>query len=171
MQGVAGDGPGACIADDCCCETEIAIQFRVWQTYYTRGFVARAVTGNVTGPHHISNTITAYYRGCHDPRLYSSSTIGPESRTMKLDRATVGLATIPQGLIVGKQWTKYFVGAALDCLAGDYGSVSNPHSFSVVEDEALCGCVTQVSSESAFTAVRAIEIGVPAEITVTRITP
>lgn len=171
MQGVSGDGQGACIADDCCCETEIAIQFTVWQTYYTRGFVSRSVIGNVTGPHNIGNTIIAYYRGCHDPRLYSSSTIGLQSRNMKLDRATVGLSTIPQGLIVGKQWTKYFVGAAVDCLVGDYGGVSNAHSFSIVTDPTLCGCITQVSSGVAFTAERAIEIGVPSEITVTRITP
>ena len=172
MGGVSGDGCGACLTDDCCCETEIAIQFRVWQVYYTQGFISRSTIGNVTGPHNISNTITAYYRGCHDPRLYSASTIGLPSRTMKLDRATIGLATVPEGLLVRKQWTKYGgYTPALDCLSGEYGSVSTPHSFSVVVDSTSCSCTTQVSSCSAITASRAIEIGVPAEITVTRITP
>jgi hypothetical protein len=172
MGGITGDGCGACLTDDCCCETEIAIQFRVWQTYYTRGFVSISAIGNITGPHHISNTITAYYRGCHDPRLYSTNGPGLPTRTMKLDRVTIGLASIPEGLIIRKQWSKYGgYNPPNDCLLADIGTVSTPHSFSVVVDSTSCGCTTQVDSCSSITAARAMEMGVPGEITVTRVTP
>jgi hypothetical protein len=171
----AGDGAGACVSNSCCCETEIAIRMIVWQDYYTRGYTAQGIIGNVSGPTSLSCTITAYYRGCHDPRLYSSATAGLVTRTLTLDRATINLATLPSS---GKGWTKITSDPVNSRIDADYGNgflylggTVPVESTSTVVDSRTCACTTGVSGASVITAARAIEMGVPEEITVSRITP
>lgn len=167
-------GCGACTFADCCCQTEVAIQFKVWQRYYTMGWTSQTAYGNLTGPTSISNTITAYYRGCHDPRLYSTSTSAGASRVLKLDRATITLATPP--LVSAIQYRKTPGVTPLDgtdCIAWSLYTEADPatvYSLSTVEDDAACTCTTPGGC-NAITREAAIARGVPDEIIVNRITP
>jgi hypothetical protein len=166
-------GCGACDTS-CCCQTEVQIQFIVWAQYYERGWTSQTTFGNLGGPYNISNTITAYYRGCHDPRLYSTSTNAGASRVLTLDRATITMSST--ALISAIQYRKA-PGTApedgVDCIAWDLYTESNPssgYSLSTVVDTTECTCTTGGGC-SAITAEAAIARGVPEEITITRITP
>lgn len=167
-------GCGACTFTDCCCQTEVAIQFKVWQRYYTRGWTSQTTYGNLTGPTSVSNTITAYYRGCHDPRLYSTSTSAGASRVLKLDRATISLANVE--LISAIQYRKapgVTIEDGTDCIAWSLYTEADPatvYSLSTVEDSTTCTCTTPGGCNS-ITREAAIARGVPDEIIVNRITP
>ncbi len=173
---VSGDGPGSCQSDSCCCETEIAIQFRVWQTTYKRGYVGLGTFGDIAGPSHESNTVTAYYRGCHDGRLYSATSTEPATRTMKLDRVAFQLADLPAS---GKGWSKLGpINPVNNRINANYGNgvlglagAAPVESTSVVVDSRSCGCTTGITGETVMTAARAIEIGVPETIVVRRVSP
>jgi hypothetical protein len=170
----AGVGCGACTFTDCCCQTEIAIQFKVWQRYYTRGWTSQTTFGNLSGPTSVSNTVTAYYRGCHDQRLYSTSTSAGATRVFKLDRATMTLGSVP--LISAIQYRKppgVTIEDGTDCLAWSLYTEADPatvYSLSTVTDSTSCTCTTPGGC-NALTRDAAIARGVPEEITVTRITP
>jgi hypothetical protein len=166
-------GCGACDTS-CCCQTEVQIQFTVWAQYYTRGWTDQNTQGNLGGPFNISNTITAYYRGCHDPRLYSTSTNAGASRVLTLDRATITMSST--ALISAIQYRKA-PGTApedgVDCIGWNLYSETNPssgYSLSTVVDTTECTCTTGGGC-NAITAEAAIARGVPANITITRITP
>lgn len=175
---IPGDGPGSCQSDSCCCETELAIRFRVWQDVYRRGYVAQSAFGDITGAISLSNTITAYYRGCPDGRLYSATSTEPANRTLKLDRVTIGLADLPAS---GKGWSKFGQSPANpvnNCINANYGNgvlglsgASPAESTSIVVDDRTCSCTTGISGETVMTAARAIEIGVPETIVVRRVSP
>ena len=170
----ASAGCGACTFTDCCCGTEIAIQFKVWQRYYTMGWTSQTAYGTLTGPTSVSNTITAYYRGCHDPRLYSTATSAGSSRVLQLDRATISLASVP--LVSAIQYRKApgtTIEDGTDCIAWSLYTEADPatvYSLSTVTDSTACTCTTPGGC-NALTRARAIAIGVPDEIIVTRITP
>jgi hypothetical protein len=170
----AGVGCGACTFTDCCCQTEIAIQFKVWQRYYTRGWTSQTTFGNLSGPTSVSNTVTAYYRGCHDQRLYSTSTSAGATRVFKLDRATMSLASLP--VISAIQYRKAPNVApenGSDCIVWSLYTEIDPttvYSLSTVTDSTSCTCTTPGGC-NALTRDAAIARGVPEEITVTRITP
>jgi len=170
----ASAGCGACTFTDCCCQTEVAIQFKVWQRYYTRGWTSQTTFGNLTGPTSVSSQITAYYRGCHDPRLYSTSTSAGASRVLKLDRATITLASTP--LISAIQYRKppgVTMETGPDCIAWSLYTEFDPatvYSLSTVEDETVCTCTTPGGCNS-ITREAAIARGVPDSIIVNRITP
>lgn len=165
---------GACTFTDCCCQTEVAIQFKVWQRYYTMGWTSQTTYGTLTGPTNISCQITAFYRGCHDPRLYSTSTSAGASRVLKLDRATISLATPP--LISAIQYRKAPNVTPLDgadCIAWSLYTEADPatvYSLSTVVDSTVCTCTTPGGC-NAITREAAIARGVPDEIIVNRITP
>jgi len=165
---------GACTFTDCCCQTEVAIQFKVWQRYYTMGWTSQTAYGTLTGPTSVSSTITAYYRGCHDPRLYSTSTSAGATRVLKLDRATISLGSVP--LISAIQYRKA-LGATIedgtDCLGWSLYTEADPatvYSLSTVTDSTACTCTTPGGCNS-ITREAAIARGVPDEIIITRITP
>ena len=170
----AGVGCGACTFTDCCCQTEIAIQFKVWQRYYTTGWTSQTTFGSLSGPTSVSNTVTAYYRGCHDPRLYSTSTSAGATRVFKLDRATMTLGSVP--LISAIQYRKppgVTIEDGTDCLAWSLYTEADPatvYSLSTVTDSTSCTCTTPGGC-NALTRDAAIARGVPDEIIVTRITP
>jgi len=152
----------------------VQIQFTVWAQYYTRGWTSQTTFGNLGGPFNISNTITAYYRGCHDPRLYSTSTNAGASRVLTLDRATITMSST--ALISAIQYRKA-PGTApedgVDCIGWNLYSETNPssvYSLSTVVDTTECTCTTGGGC-NAITAEAAIARGVPANITITRITP
>jgi hypothetical protein len=170
----AGVGCGACTFTDCCCQTEIAIQFKVWQRYYTKGWTSQTTFGSLSGPTSVSNTVTAYYRGCHDPRLYSTSTSAGATRVFKLDRATMTLGSVP--LISAIQYRKppgVTIEDGTDCIAWSLYTEVDPttvYSLSTVTDSTSCTCTTPGGC-NALTRDAAIARGVPDEIIVTRITP
>lgn len=170
----ASAGCGACTFTDCCCQTEVQIQFKVWQRYYTMGWTSQTAYGTLTGPTSVSSTITAYYRGCHDPRLYSTSTSAGATRVLKLDRATISLGSVP--LISAIQYRKA-LGATIedgtDCLGWSLYTEADPatvYSLSTVTDSTACTCTTPGGCNS-ITREAAIARGVPDEIIITRITP
>ena len=170
----ASAGCGACTFTDCCCQTEVQIQFKVWQRYYTMGWTSQTAYGTLTGPTSVSSTITAYYRGCHDPRLYSTSTSAGSTRVLTLDRATISLGSVP--LISAIQYRKspgVTIENGTDCIAWSLYTEADPaavYSLSTVEDSTACTCTTPGGCNS-ITREAAIARGVPDEIVITRITP
>ena len=168
-----GSSCGACSSDACCCETEVCIAFTVHQDYDRMGFIGLNNYG-VEASGSKNNFIRAFYRGCHDPRLYSEATVGLPSRTLKLDRAQVTLASLTLTELRNSQYTKISAYSPPgDCIE-NYGAASIQASTSSVVDDRTCTCQPLASASSnclAFTRERAIEIGIPETITVTRITP
>jgi hypothetical protein len=118
--------------------------------------------------------VKAFYRGCHDPRLYSESNVGLPTRTLMLDRAQVQLASLTESELKATQYSK--VSAYVppyDCIAS-FGAAAVEASLSTVVDPRECSCQPLGSASAACTAItaaRAIEIGIPESIVVSRITP
>ena len=168
-----GSSCGACSSDACCCETEVCIAFTVHQDYDRMGFIGLNNYG-VEASGSKNNFIRAFYRGCHDPRLYSESTVGLPNRTLKLDRAQVNLSSLALNELRATQYTKIDAySPPFDCIE-NYGAASIQASTSSVVDDRTCTCQPLASANPvclAFTRERAIEIGIPETITVTRITP
>jgi hypothetical protein len=171
----AGSGCGACTVTECCCETEVSIQFKVWQTYHRRGWTSQTEYGNISDPVSVYNTITAVYRGCSDQRLYAPVSNADANRVLRLDRANISLTSVPviSALQVRKAPNTSPDNGA-DCLAWNLITDQEPtppsFALSTVEDSRECSCTTSLGC-NAITAERAIEIGIPAEIVVKRITP
>lgn len=168
-----GSSCGACSSDACCCETEVCVAFTVHQGYDRMGFIGLNNYG-VEASGSKSNFIKAFYRGCHDPRLYSEATVGLPSRTLKLDRAQVNLATLTLTELRNSQYTKInSYSPPYDCIEA-YGPAAVQASTSSVVDDRTCTCQPLASANPeclAFTRERALDIGIPETITVTRITP
>ncbi len=168
-----GSSCGACSSDACCCETEVCVAFTVHQGYDRMGFIGLNNYG-VEASGSKSNFIKAFYRGCHDPRLYSEATVGLPSRTLKLDRAQVNLATLTLTELRASQYTKINAYSPPgDCIDA-YGAAAVGASTSSVVDDRTCTCQPLGSANPeclALTRERALEIGIPETITVTRITP
>lgn len=157
-----------CVASSCCCRSELRVRFTVAQRIDERYWATPTslITVKPATSTQASMTITAYYYGCVDARLYSASSTQAALRSFTLDRASVtyasgldsvsryGLGDVPSSNPIP------LVGAGCSYPGG------SPSTSTVVTDEGCTFC-----SGSILTAESAMALGVPGAVSVTRTTP
>jgi len=169
--GYASDPPSpACAPDLCCCKSELRVRFRVVMDITEMGWATTAVNSygpiaGTTAP--VVMTVTAYYYGCTDARLYSASSTQPALRNFTLDRAAVswvGDLTAPDRYGLGDSPT---YGIPAISTGGPCFDAGRSASTSTVVADDGCGTCTG----TVLDATTAISIGIPASVAVTRSTP
>lgn len=156
-----------CVASSCCCRSELRVRFTVAQRIDERYWATPTSTISVkpATSTQASMTITAYYYGCVDARLYSASSTQPALRNFTLDRAAVsyasGLDTVSRYGLGDVPSNPIPVVQVSDC-----GGAGSPSTSTVVSDDGCTFC-----SGSILTAEGAMALGVPGAVSVTRTTP
>lgn len=157
-----------CVASTCCCRSELRVRFTVAQRIDERYWATTSpypITVKPATSTQASMTITAYYYGCVDARLYSASSTQAALRSFTLDRASVTYASGIDSV------SRYGLGdvpfSPLPYVqVSDCGAIGSPSTSTVVTDDGCTFC-----SGSILTAESAIAMGVPGAVSVTRTTP
>lgn len=156
-----------CVASTCCCRSELRVRFTVAQRIDERYWATPTslITVKPATSTQASMTITAYYYGCVDARLYSASSTQAALRSFTLDRASV---TYASGL---DSVSRYGLGDVPSSplpyvQVSDCGAIGSPSTSTVVTDDGCTFC-----SGSILTAESAMALGVPGAVSVTRTTP
>lgn len=157
-----------CVASTCCCRSELRVRFTVAQRIDERYWATTSpypITVKPATSTQASMTITAYYYGCVDARLYSASSTQAALRSFTLDRASV---TYASGL---DSVSRYGLGDVPSnplpyVQVSDCAAPGSPSTSTVVTDDGCTFC-----SGSILTAETAMAMGVPGAVSVTRTTP
>lgn len=157
-----------CVASSCCCRSELRVRFTVAQRIDERYWATTnpyPITVKPATSTQASMTITAYYYGCVDARLYSASSTQAALRSFTLDRASV---TYASGL---DSVSRYGIGDVPSnplpyVQVSNCGPLGSPSTSTVVVDDGCTFC-----SGSTLTAESAMALGVPGAVSVTRTTP
>jgi hypothetical protein len=157
-----------CIATDCCCRSELRVNFKVAQRIDERHWATTAPYPISVKPGTSTQaviTITAFYYGCTDTRLYSASSTQPAVRVFTLDRASVtyasGLDTVSRYGIGDVPANPLPYVQVTDC-----GALGAPNTSNVDNSSGCNFC-----SGSILSAASAFSMGVPRSVAVTRTTP
>lgn len=161
---------------DCCCESQLIIQFACSQTYQRRGLVGVTQLGHIGNAVEAITTFRAVYRECDDGKLYETATIGKPNRSMRLVKCEVISLTNIAPLYRG-EWSMLssFIPAQM-CTINEnnrlFGPLSEYKAPTIAYyTEADCACYRAAGSSFYMTPEDAIAIGVPGLVLMQRTTP